>query len=261
MFFLRKLVTQLFMPLPLALILLAAAGVCFFVVRKRTRAIAVLVAAAGMVIFLSSSPLVAEALIRPLERAHPALFTCPAEGPDPYIVVLGSGRRDDGSVHPLARLSDAGTARLAEGFRIFSGLPEAVLVFSGGALGGETTIADAMADAAVSLGVPDGRIVRLSEPVDTASEAATFASAVASDARPRGVILVTSASHMPRALYLFRLNGIEAIPAPTDYRALRRSFSVYSLFPDAASIRTTERAVHEYLGLLWTYVRFGRSAR
>ena len=30
-------------------------------------------------------------------------------------------------------------------------------------------------------------------------------------------ILVTSASHMPRAMALFRQHGMEPIPAPTDY--------------------------------------------
>ena len=268
MFFLRKLITQFFMPVPLALILLAAAGIFLWVGRKHARRharIAVFLAgAAGVVMLFSSSPFLSEALIRPLERAHPALFACPAEGPDPYIVVLGAGRRDDRSVHPLARLSDAGTARLVEGVRIFSGLPDATLVFSGGALGADTAIADAMADAAVSLGIPPERIERLVEPLDTESEAAAFRALIAANAASageRGVILVTSASHMPRALYLFRMNGIEPIPAPTDYRALRRPFSLYTIAPNASSIATTERAVHEYLGLLWAYLRHGRPWR
>ena len=61
MFFLRKLVTQFFMPVPLALIRLGAAGIFLWVGRKHarrhTRLAVILASATGAVIVLSSSPI------------------------------------------------------------------------------------------------------------------------------------------------------------------------------------------------------------
>jgi uncharacterized SAM-binding protein YcdF (DUF218 family) len=66
-------------------------------------------------------------------------------------------------------------------------------------------------------------------------------------------VLVTSGSHMPRALALARARGLTAIPAPTDHaaRGLRWD-QVTDYFPDADGLYRSERACYEYLGLAWT---------
>ena len=78
------------------------------------------------------------------------------------------------------------------------------------------------------------------------------------------VLLVTSALHIPRALGAFRQQGIEAVPAPTDFlatpaerRALNRSVaaSVLALIPDAERLKTSTQALKEYLGLAVYWLR------
>ena len=70
-------------------------------------------------------------------------------------------------------------------------------------------------------------------------------------------ILVTSASHMPRAMALFRKHGMEPVPAPTDYMVKVRGWGLRPMmfFPSAGSLEKAGRAIHEYLGIIWGKVR------
>ncbi len=70
-------------------------------------------------------------------------------------------------------------------------------------------------------------------------------------------ILVTSASHMPRAIGLFRKYGMDPIPAPTDYMVKEREGGLTPrvFFPSAGSLEKAGRAIHEYLGMMWGKVR------
>jgi uncharacterized SAM-binding protein YcdF (DUF218 family) len=64
-------------------------------------------------------------------------------------------------------------------------------------------------------------------------------------------VLVTSASHMPRAMLHLERAGAHPIPAPTGQSAGDASLvSWRAWLPSAAALRKSERAVHEYLGLL-----------
>ena len=67
--------------------------------------------------------------------------------------------------------------------------------------------------------------------------------------------LVTSASHMPRAMRMFIRSGTQPIAAPTDFRAVWAPFQVTDFFPQAGALANTERAFYEYLGLCWGVVR------
>ncbi|MEE9555831.1 MAG: ElyC/SanA/YdcF family protein, partial [Candidatus Adiutricales bacterium] len=71
------------------------------------------------------------------------------------------------------------------------------------------------------------------------------------------VILVTSASHMPRSMALFEKQGMRPIPAPTNFLAVKRSEKrkLKDFLPTAGAAFKTERAFHEYLGLAWAKIR------
>ena len=65
------------------------------------------------------------------------------------------------------------------------------------------------------------------------------------------VLLVTSALHMHRALATFRVAGIKALPAPTDFEVIEReAWTVLDWLPDAAALEGSTRAIREYLGLV-----------
>jgi uncharacterized SAM-binding protein YcdF (DUF218 family) len=70
----------------------------------------------------------------------------------------------------------------------------------------------------------------------------------------RRILLVTSALHMPRAAALFRGQGFEVVPAPTDWMVVHdnpRSAAGRALWllPTAEGLAVTTRALREWLGL------------
>jgi uncharacterized SAM-binding protein YcdF (DUF218 family) len=66
------------------------------------------------------------------------------------------------------------------------------------------------------------------------------------------VLLVTSAFHMRRALAAFRAVGVEAIPAPTDFRRSASKPGVLAWLPDAEALQRSTIGIKEYLGF-WVY--------
>ena len=64
-------------------------------------------------------------------------------------------------------------------------------------------------------------------------------------------LLVTSAYHMPRAMRQMRRAGAAAIPAPGQQLVrVKTGIEWGKLIPGSAGLGKTERAFHEYLGLL-----------
>jgi len=176
---------------------------------------------------------------------------------------------DDPSKPLTAQLSSSSLTRLTEGVRLWRLRPEAILVTSG-ALSRGRPQAEIAADLAEQLGVPLEQIRTLSEARNTEEEARAYAALhryltgrmglddedhTTSADQPQP-ILVTSASHMSRALAAFRHEGLDPIPAPTAHRATPRHFDLPTDFaPSADDLRTTEAAWHEFLGRAWAWVR------
>ena len=63
-------------------------------------------------------------------------------------------------------------------------------------------------------------------------------------------LLVTSAYHMRRAMKLMQRAGAQPIAAPTGYLARNRRLGWDMVVPSSNALRRTERALHEYQGLL-----------
>ena len=68
--------------------------------------------------------------------------------------------------------------------------------------------------------------------------------------------LVTSATHMPRALAIFRARGLDPIAAPTGHLAkTRQGVDVFGLVPAEQSLMRTKAAWYEFLGRVWAKLR------
>jgi uncharacterized SAM-binding protein YcdF (DUF218 family) len=234
------------MPLPIGLIL--GCGAVFAHYRRRPRAALVLAASALGVCMLAAFGPVANSLLRPLESQYPAVLDVASLRPAPrYVAVLGSGYHQRAGLPITAALDQTAVVRLAEGVRLWRQLPGATLILSGGRIRGEAAVASGYAMAAGALGVPSSAILLLDTPVDTGSEMRALRTRIAGER----VLLVTSAAHMPRAMELANGAGVHAIAAPTGNLtdpAPRFGSSIGP--PSATSLRKTEAALHEYLGLL-----------
>jgi len=80
----------------------------------------------------------------------------------------------------------------------------------------------------------------------TAEEAERM-QALAHDGR---IIIVTSATHMPRAIGLFKRMGVRPIAAPTDFLDLPAQWWRFSAY----YLHNADRALHEYVGMLWYWI-------
>ncbi len=246
MFFLKKILSRFLFPVPLALEFLIAGQILFWFTRRQ-KAGKTLVATGTLILGILSFSPVSTFLIRPLERRYRSLNVKQMAGiKAAFIVVLGGSGNTESDLPATSHVSPDLMVRLIEGVHLHMALPESKLILSGGSESalGMTTIAE-------ELGVRQEDVLRLSEPRDTEEESKQIATLV----RSQPFILVTSASHMPRAMGFFHKRGVQPIPDPTDYLAPRYPSGPNELIPDAYNLITSETAFYEYLGLAWEKLR------
>ena len=166
--------------------------------------------------------------------------------------MLGGGHRSDPSLPANSQISPAALGRVVEGVRLYKTIPGSKLLLSGGRVFDPVPEAEVMAQIAEFLGVKPQDISLESNSRDTADEAKIIAGMIGREK----FILVTSASHMPRSMALFRKRGLQPIPAPADFPAREpEGFDPSEFFPGAGPLRQLETALHEYLGLAWAWLR------
>lgn len=101
-------------------------------------------------------------------------------------------------------------------------------------------------------GVPDDLIL-LEDRSRNTHENAVYGSAILKQRGIRTIVLVTDASSMFRAAACFRKQGLNVIPAPSEFDQLE--FSAEDLLPSWKAIRKNERTLHEVLGCAWYSLR------
>jgi uncharacterized SAM-binding protein YcdF (DUF218 family) len=84
----------------------------------------------------------------------------------------------------------------------------------------------------------------------TTAENASFSASILRAHHVRKIILVTDAFHMRRAEMCFRKQGFEVNPAPVNFQTFRRVPWYTWLLPNSESMRTNDRALHEWIGIL-----------
>ncbi len=248
-FLLKKIAGALLMPLP-SFLLLGIFGWILWTRGRWRRLGQAMVAATLLLLSLAALGPVADALVRPLERAAPAF---PGDSVA-FVVVLASGHVSDPALPVSARLSPTALARVVEGVAIATAQPWSRLVLSGWGGADPRPNADVYREMAAALGFPEARMVLEPRPRDTRQEAELLAPLLAG----QRFALVTSASHMPRALALFQAQGMDPIPAPTGHLAKDlQGFDVLDLIPDAEGLAKTRFAWHEVLGRMWASLTGG----
>ncbi len=242
MFWVKKILSQAIMPIPFILLLLLFS----LFVWRRTALAKWAVSCALIALLLLSSQLSMHYVVKPLEAQYPinsSAITTPC-----VVMVLGSAHADIEGASAVQSLSAVALARLSEGIRQLNLGQNCSLVVSGGT--GELTRyphAQVMAEAAIELGVEPSHIVQFSHARDTIEEAQFF-KAKFGDAPLR---LVTSATHMPRAMAIFSGMGLHPSAAPSDF--IGRDDFGWRLSAD--NLVASQRALHEYIGRTWLYIR------
>jgi len=134
--------------------------------------------------------------------------------------------------------------RLTEGIRLHRAIAGSKLILSGGSKKGETEAA-AMAELAVMLGVAREDIITETRSLNTYEQAQRVKELVGS----ASIILVTSASHMARAMRLFRNAGMDPLAAPTGHRGGDLD-SGLGFIPSSSSLDATSAGFYEALAFV-----------
>lgn len=184
---------------------------------------------------------VANALLGPLERAYPPLTDLSILRDVDTIVVLTGYASRNAEIPPADQLNASSTYRLIHAIWMISEQPGPNIVISGSA-----ESAALMRDVAIALGVPAERVLLDADAKDTGDSAEQMVLRM----HGTGCALVTSAGHMPRAMGAFREQGLECIPAPTDFYSVD-PFGFFDYFPGPGNLALSDLAVHEHLGLVW----------
>lgn len=235
-------------PASMALGLLVAGLLALFGRRRWARLIAALAVAETL---LLAWPPVADALVAPLQDE--ALALAQQAKPCCYeaIVVLGGAITPAAPPHMQQPHLTESADRIWEAARLYHRAVAPRIISAGGAYpaeGGvpEMTEAAAMRVFLRDLGVPDQAIVDEGKSRNTIENIA-FVRALAGD---RPVALVTSATHMPRAMRLARRMGLNASAFPTAWIAPATGRPVWdNWLPNVDSLTASNVALWELMAL------------
>ncbi len=165
------------------------------------------------------------------------------------ILVLGGGSSLDPRLPAGQQLSHVALPRLIEGLRLHHELPDSRLVLSGHSMSGRTSVGELMALTSLELGVSPSDTLMLVDPGNTREEAEAYFSRFG---ETHTLILVTSASHMPRAMHEFRRLGLEPHSAPAGFLIHQDPIRpTFHFKPSLNKIDKMRVGIKENLGLLY----------
>lgn len=249
LFTLKKVLGDMMLPLPL-LLLLIALGIALLWFSRFQRTGKLCVSLGWLLLLLLSLQPVADSLLKPIEDKYP---TWRDEKRVQYVVVLGGGYTWNPNWAPSSNLINNSLPRLTEGIRLWYENPGSKLIFTGAAAKtNPVSTAEAGARVAESLGIPRSEIIVLDKPKDTEEEAAAVKEAIG-DAP---FLLVTSASHLPRAMIFFRRAGLTPLPAPANQLAIESPLNPWErAIPSPVWLMHSDRVGYETLGRIWQWLK------
>lgn len=245
---LSKLLPVFAYPLGAALVGLLLAFALGAAGRKRASLALLVLAIVGL--WGASMPFVANQLSNALERQVPVAAI--ADVPEADVVVLLGGMLGPPPAGLDAPELSGSIDRAVHAAHLYRAGKAGHILVTGGNLPwkqAQTAEGILIADFLADLGIPRDAIVVESASRNTRENAVNTLPILAQQGWTRA-ILVTSAAHMPRALATFAAVGIDATPAPTDFRG--RAVAVESaldFLPDAGSLAATTDVLKEVLGL------------
>ncbi len=228
-FALKKILSAILMPLSIGLIL-GLLGLWFLYKNSFKKAKIFLTISFIWIATVSYVPF-SNMLISPLENNYKQLQNMPNNVK--YILLLGGDRENRGWEALRLYHKIDGLKIITSGYEDHGTVPEAIKT----------------ANILKQLGIPSEDIIIHDKPRDTKEEAIKTKELLGT----QPFILITSSYHMPRAIALFKKEGLNPIAAPTDFK-IKDSDRALSA-PDGYALNKTDQAWHEYLGLLWSKLR------
>jgi uncharacterized SAM-binding protein YcdF (DUF218 family) len=180
------------------------------------------------IVLISYAPF-ANLLIKPLEQYYPKLNIENIPKDVKYVLILG------GDID----------ARSWEIMRLYTKIPNLKIITSGRSILKKISEAKETQIRLIECGVKKQDIMMNEKAKDTQEEVGALKNLI-------GItpfILVTSAYHLPRSMLMFQSQGLNPIPAPTDFQVADTD-SLTSI-PSITQLNKTQIAWHEYMGIIW----------
>jgi uncharacterized SAM-binding protein YcdF (DUF218 family) len=253
--FLSKFIPLFVYPLGLASLLLFIA-ILFW---KKRRFVLFCVIIAFIALFIGGNKYVAYSLARSLEWQY-----LPKEAIQhaDVIVVLGGATEPALAPRPEVELN-AAADRLVHGAELYREGVSSHILLSGGDIDFLSLSSDSPATDMESimemLGVPQNAIWLQGNSQNT-YEDALYSCQMIKDHNAKSIVLVTSATHMPRAVAVFEKQGCHVIPSPADFTVTEAAWSnlwspdwqefLINLVPNYSNLSLTTKSLKEYIGWL-----------
>lgn len=192
-------------------------------------------------------------LVSGLERQYPAMEVKDCPKADAVVVLSGMLLKSVTSATEWNQAVD----RFERGVELVASGRAPKLLLTRGMFWpdvGRESEGEQLAREALKHGIPKEKIEVTDDPVfETSAEVRSIRRTMEKHGWRR-IILVTSATHMPRAMWLIGKQKIDAIPFPADFEAERQQpLEFQSFLPQARYLETSERVIREWIGL--TYYR------
>jgi len=245
--YLSKILPVFVMPVSLVLILLLVA--LFLLLKGLRKTAAGLLAAAVALLWVASTPFVAESLYGGLEARYRPVPTADVPVSD-CAVLLG------GAVGPAlwprvdVELHEAVDRVYKAADLVRAGRTRFVIVGAGNQPWAASSWAEAdlIRQVLVEWGVPENAIFLEGSSRNT-RENAIYSKNLIDSIHCGSTLLVTSAAHMPRAVAAFESAGVNVVPVSTDVRVVSGGkFTPVMLLPNATALEMTSDAVREWVG-------------
>lgn len=251
--FFSKLLPLFIYPLGLTSILLVLA---LIIAWKRPYLAPFPMGIALLIILISSNAWVSSLLIQSLEwRNLPQRELPDAEA----IILLGGSTQVPTPPRKTVEITEAGD-RVLYAAHLYKEGKAPLIIATGGRISwlqNAPPEANSMKRLLTEIGVPASVIIEETQSLNTHQNAVYTQKIL----EKRGItrsLLVTSAVHMPRARLTFEKQGIEVIPAPTDFLVTKMDWkqlqqtpqaTLLNCIPQAERLQQTTRVLKEYLGI------------
>ncbi|OQP85432.1 hypothetical protein BTR14_16200 [Rhizobium rhizosphaerae] len=256
MFLLSKILWLLAQPLSLVFLLLLLALLLLLFGLSRLGLTTLSLAA--LLLFVALFTTTGSVLLQRLEDRFPKPAALPADLG--CIVVLGGAFENEVMAARGGIEFNQAADRFIEAARLAGLHPQAKILVSGGDgsfSGAYQGDADVASRFFALFGIPPDRLVK-ENASRTTFENARQTQALLKEAGLERCALITSAFHMPRAMGLFRKQGLEMIPWPTDYRTTGKARPGLDFTQPSLNAQLLTTAVREWTGLA-AYYATGRT--
>ncbi len=252
--FLSKFLPLLVYPMGAAALFLLFA----WIFRRHRRFTKWLVILSFLILFIAGNRYASFALARTLEWRYATQAEPPSAD---VIVVLGGGTEPQVPPRPIVEVN-AAADRMFYGAELYKEGKAPRILLSGGDIEflstGTQSPAQDMAAIMEMLGVPESALILQGNSQNT-HEDAVYSCQWVKDHGLNSILLVTSATHMPRAMMLFEKEGCRVTAAPTDFTVTYAAWDrlwhpnveefFINLVPNYSNLSLFTRSLKEYIGI------------